>query len=113
MSEEDAVAELAEEVEEMAPPKRRSRALYAKRDQGRPRHGKLNFKQAHIDKLPDSGIAADVIRALGVHHPSFQQWCKLKNNPLPSVEKNGERIFKKSEVIKWLIRTKRFTPSQK
>lgn len=80
------------------------------RQVGRPRRGRAVFTQTRIDALPEIGRSCEVARALGIKLASFQQWRSLKKNPLPTAyKKRGRPFFKKAQIVKWLIQTRRYT----
>lgn len=80
-----------------------------KRQRGRPKAGRIVFQQSRIDKLPKFGHLSAFARLLNIKHTTLQQWCALKNHPLPCVERDGHKIFRKDVLVKWLVATKRFS----
>ncbi len=82
------------------------------RGHGRPYGGKVVFSEARIAALPETGYASHVAKALGIKRASFQQWCNLEENPLPSIKQGGHRLFRKDVIVKWLIRTGRYIEAE-
>ncbi len=48
-----------------------------------------------------------MIRALGICAATFYQWLGCKHNPLPSENRNGERVVYRTAIRKWLKQTRR------
>ncbi len=85
-----------------------SRLQNRKRRHGRPDGGKITFDMARIEALPLIGNSAKIARTLGVKLASVQQWCALKENPLPSITKEGHKLLRKDILVAWLIKTGRY-----
>jgi len=79
-----------------------------RRQHGRPKGGRVIFKQCRISALPKIGGASDMASALGIERMSFHQWCGLKANPLPYVIQDGRKLFRRDVLTKWLIATRRY-----
>ena len=79
-----------------------------RRPRGRPRGGRVVFRQLRISALPPLGGASEMAAALGVERMSFHQWCALKSNPLPYVKQNGRKLFRRDVLTKWLVATRRY-----
>lgn len=79
-----------------------------KRRRGRPMAGRIVFQQIRIDGLPKIGHLSEVARKLGIKHTTLQQWCSLDIHPLPFVDKDGHKLFRKDILVRWLVATKRF-----
>ncbi len=77
-----------------------------KRRRGRPDHGRIVFRQKCIDALPNIAHLSEVARCLGIKHGSLQQWIK-EDHPLPFLEENGRKLFRKDVLVAWLKATKR------
>ncbi len=90
-------------------PKKKKVKPVAKRRRGRPKDGRILFQKERIDSLPQYGHLAEVARKLGIKHTTLQQWCALPEHPLPCVEKDGHKIFRRDIVTRWLIATNRYT----
>lgn len=100
-----------DEIAKMSKDEQPSRTLrFKKRHRGRPRHGRVVFQQVRIDSLPRLGHLSEVARTLGIKHTTLQQWCELEKDPLPFVEEeSGKKVFRKDVLVKWLIKTKRYS----
>ena len=79
-----------------------------KRARGRPRVGRVVFTQKQVNQLPEYAKLASVSRALSVRYTSIQQWCVCGKKPLPFIEQDGHKWFRKDVLISWLKATKRF-----
>ncbi len=90
-------------------PKSKKPKPVVKRRRGRPKDGRILFQKARIESLPQYGHLAEVARKLGIKHTTLQQWCALPIHPLPCIEKDGHKVFRKDVVILWLKSTKRYS----
>ncbi len=97
---------------DLATKKKASRIHNRPRRHGRPKGGKIVFDQYRIDALPPIGCLSDVARILGVKPASVQQWCALRDDPLPCVKAENRTVMRKDMVIAWLIRTERYKPKE-
>ncbi len=79
-----------------------------KRRCGRPKDGRVVIQQKRIDSLPEIGGICEISRTLNIRHATLQQWCALPVHPLPFVDREGRRLFRKDLLVKWLIATKRY-----
>ena len=89
-------------------PKVKKAAKTEKRGRGRPKSGKVIFKQRCIDSLPKFGNISEIARILGIKHTTLQQWCALDHHPLPFVQKDDHKVFRKDVLVRWLAATNRF-----
>ena len=80
------------------------------RAKGRPKGGRARIGITLIKALPETGYCPEIAEALRVERQTVIQWTQRKANPLPCHCEDGKRLFRKKDVIKFLIATRRYKP---
>lgn len=81
------------------------------RPHGRPRGGRARFHRVILDRLPEEALGSSMAKSLKISRATLYAWTKQKKNPLPCLHSGkgwGSCIFRKKDIIAWMIATRRY-----